>query len=464
MTFFTQDENKNLVEAVSGILAQRVAGMNLPEMVREAAIEAGQASVGKSLEERRQIMHHFFNSSSAQAQVSDKAFRPTNETVRDFNEVAMNSLNQHEAAESAGSFEDVADDPGSPLSAEDRARLNKRKVREEAESAGSFEDVADDAGSPLSAEDRARLNKRKVRESALAEARTLTDRGRGSSGDGAQPAWIFNIAFTDRQDFRKNARKFETALQKALPTGGSEFWEVEADGSSQVVRIRVDTDVKRPKAAQRLKKIIATVQEQIVCEAAQAAGSFEDVADDAGSPLSAEDRARLNKRKVKEELRQAAASYLENLANFGDKKKKFPPDKDGDGKVNEQDTSGTDKEVEDVEANEREVSVKAKTVRQIDTVPVSATHSFVKESWTVLVNTDELTIGEQHLLAGNLVEEDEVIEASAGCPTNRQPFTATVSGRSEVEAIENLVCALENVGSQLNAEHVLVAHRTPSKG
>jgi len=326
MTFFTQDENKNLVESVAGIMAQRVAGATLPEIVREAAITAGKASVGKSLEERSRIMHRYFNTSSAEAQVEDRAFMPTNATVKDFNEVAVETLNQCEAAESAGSFEDVAKADGSPLSAEDRTRLNKRKTNEDAESAGSFEDVADDEG----------------------------------------------------------------------------------------------------------------------------------------SPLSAEDRARLNKRKVKESLRDAAASFIENLANFGDKKKKFPADKDGDGKVNEEDSTGTDSELEDVDAKERQVSVKAKTVREIDTVPVSSTHSFVNESWTVLVNTDELSIGEQHLLAGKLVEQEEVTEASAGCPTNRQPFTVTVRGGSEFEAIENLVSALENIDSPLSATNILVAHRTPA--
>ena len=363
MTFFTQDENKNLVESVAGIMAQRVAGSRLPEMVREAAVEAGKASVGKSLEERSKIMHRYFNTSSAQAQVEDRAFMPTNATVKDFNEVAVETLNQCEAAESAGSFEDVAKADGSPLSAEDRARLNKRKTNEDAEGAGSFEDVAKSKGSPLQSDQKALLNKRKTNEDA------------------------------------------------------------------------------------------------------ESAGSFEDVADDEGSPLSAEDRARLNKRKVKEELRAAAGAYLENLSNFGDKKaKKFPPDKDGDGKVNEEDSTGTDSELEDVDADERQVSVKAKTVRDIDTVPVSSTHSFVNESWTILVNTDELSIGEQHLLAGKLAEQDEITEASAGCPTNRQPFTATVKGETEVEAIENLVSALENIDSPLSAANILVAHRTPSKG
>ena len=216
MTLFTQDENKKLVESVAGIMAQRVAGATLPEMVREAAVEAGKASVGKSLEERSKIMHRYFNTSSAEAQVADRAFMPTNRTVNDFNEVAVATRNQCEAAEAAGSFEDVAKADGSPLSAEDRARLNKRKTNEDAESAGSFEDVADDEG----------------------------------------------------------------------------------------------------------------------------------------SPLSEEDRARLNKRKVKEELRARSVAYLENLSNFGDKKKKFPPDKDGDGKVNEEDSTGTDSELEDVDADE----------------------------------------------------------------------------------------------------------------
>ncbi len=389
MAFFTQDQPKDLVESVSNILSQRVAGANLPDVVREAAVEAGKASYGKSLEERRQIMHHYFNSSAATAQVENQGFRPSNATVKDFNEVACDALNQCEGAEGAGSFEDVADDAGSPLSAEDRARLNKRKTNEGAEGAGSFEDVADDEGSPLSAEDRARLNKRKTNEGA------------------------------------------------------------------------------------------------------ESAGSFEDVADDEGSPLTAEDRARLNKRKVKESMFQDAVANLENLDNFGTKKKTFPPDKDGDGKTNEavlelaqeyldtwteevtdevldaaiemaeEDTSGTDKPAEDAEQDERRVSVKAKTMRDIDDVPVSQTHSFVNESWTMLVDASYLSMGEQHILAGKLVEQDEVTEASACCPTNRQPFTATVEAGSEIEAIENLVSAFENAGSTLGAEEVLVAHRTP---
>ncbi len=358
MTFFTQDENRSLVESVNSVIAQRVAGSNLPQSVREAAIEAGKASVGKGLEERRQIMHHYFNSSSAEAQVSDKAFRPTNETVLQFNEVATNAINQYEAALAAGSFEDVADDPGSPLSAEDRARLNKRKNNEEAESAGSFEDVAKSKGSPLQSDQVSDLNKRKTNEDA------------------------------------------------------------------------------------------------------EGAGSFEDVADDEGSPLSAEDRARLQKRKV----REAAMAHIENLSNFGDKAKKFPKDKDGDGKVNEADTSGTDKPVEDAEQDERRVSVKAKTVREIDNVPVPTTHSFVSESWTILVNAESLDLGQQHILAGRLVEVDDVTEACASCPSNRSPFSVTVKGTTEVEAVENLVSALENAGSQLDAESVLVAHRTPADG
>ena len=383
MTLFTQDESKNLVESVTNIMADRVAGVSLPKMVREAAIEAGKAAVGRSLEERSQIMHQYFNSSSIDAQAADPTFLPTNATVSGFNEVATNALAHYEAAQAAGSFEDVADDPGSPLSAEDVARLNKRK-NEEAESAGSFEDVAKSKGSPLQSDQVSKLNKRKTNEDH------------------------------------------------------------------------------------------------------ESAGSFSDVADDEGSPLSAEDRARLNKRKVKEELRAAAAGFLENIDNFGDKKKKFPDDKDGDGKVdeakgkfpdflkkkngkdedevNEEDTSGTDKPIEDAEQDERRVSVKTKTVRDIENVPVSQTHSFVKESWTLLVNAEGLSMGEQHLLAGKLVEEDDITEASASCPTNRQPFTATVSGGTEIQAIENFVSALENIGSQLDAESVLVAHRTPSTG
>ncbi len=385
MTLFTQDQPKDLVESVSNILAQRVPGENLPVAVREAAVEAGIASYGKSLEERRQIMHQYFNSSSVTAQAEEASFRPTNATVKDFNEVAINALNQCEGAESAGSFEDVAKDAGSPLSAEDRARLNKRKTNEDHESAGSFSDVADDEGSPLSAEDRARLNKRKNNEEA------------------------------------------------------------------------------------------------------ESAGSFEDVANSDGSPLGPEQRKDLQKRKV----REAVVANLENLANFGNKKKTFPPDKDGDGKTNEdvlalaqeyldtwsgevteeildyclelaeEETSGTDKPIEDDEQDERRVSVKAKTVRDIDDVPVSKTHSFVNESWTLLVDASYLSMGEQHILAGKLVEQDEVTEASACCPTNRQPFTATVEARSEIEAIENLVSAFENAGSTLGAEEVLVAHRTP---
>jgi len=355
MTFFTQDEIPSLVEAANSIMAQRVAGSNLPDMVREAAIEAGKACVGKGLEERRHIMHNFFNASSAQAQAKETAFRPTNETVLQFNEVATNAINHYEAALAAGSFEDVSKDPGSPLSAEDRARLNKRKTNEDAESAGSFEDVAKSKGSPLQSDQVSKLNKRKTNEDA------------------------------------------------------------------------------------------------------EGAGSFEDVADDEGSPLSAEDRARLQKRKV----REAAMTHIENLANFGDKKKKFPDDKDGDGKVNEADTSGTDKPVEDAEQDERRVSVKAKTVREIDSVPVPTTHSFVNESWTILMNVESLDLGQQHLLAGRLVEQDDISEACASCPSNRSPFSVTVKGSTEVEAIENLVSAFENVGSSLGDEEVLVAHRTP---
>ncbi len=382
MTFFTQDEIPSLVEAANSIMAQRVAGSNLPDMVREAAIEAGKACVGKGLEERRHIMHNFFNASSAQAQAKETAFRPTNETVLQFNEVATNAINHYEAALAAGSFEDVSKDPGSPLSAEDRARLNKRKTNEDAEGAGSFEDVAKSKGSPLQSDQVSKLNKRKTNEDA------------------------------------------------------------------------------------------------------EGAGSFEDVADDEGSPLSAEDRVRLQKRKV----REAAMTHIENLANFGDKKKKFPDDKDGDGKVdeakgkfpdflkkngkdededgkvNEADTSGTDKPVEDAEQDERRVSVKAKTVREIDSVPVPTTHSFVNESWTILVNVENLEIGSQHILAARLAEQDDISEACASCPSNRSPFSVTVKGTTEVEAIENLVSALENVGSPLDAESVLVAHRTPADG
>lgn len=400
MTFFTQDENRSLVEAVSGVMAKRVAGSNLPEKVRAAAVEAGKASVGKGLEERRQLMHHFFNKATVQAQVEDRAFRPTNETVNQFNEVAINSLNQHEAALAAGSFEDVADDPGSPLSAEDRARLNKRKTNEDAESAGSFEDVAKSKGSPLMPDQTALLNKRKVREGA------------------------------------------------------------------------------------------------------EGAGSFEDVADDPGSPLSAEDRARLNKRKVRESAVETISRLAERGGSFGGKRaekfdvddaekarliKKKPGsaaaqeaekniekdvlDKQRTGReieaqyVPEQDdTTGTDKDAEDTEQDERRVSVKAQTVRDIDDVPVSKTHSFVKESWTVLVNTADMTVGEQHLLAGKLAAHDGISEACASCATNRQPFVVTVKAETETEAIENLVSALENVGSRLDAENVLVAHRTPEKG
>ena len=338
MAFFTQDENKNVVNAVSKIMEQRVAGQNLPEDVRDAAVEAGKACLGKSLEERRQILHHFFNTAIVIEQAQDRAFRPTNETVLQFNEVARATV---EAQMAAGSFDDVASSEGSPLEGEDKSRINKRKVKEDAESAGSFEDVAKSAGSPLESEDQKRL---KLRKEGL--------------------------------------------------------------------------------------------------------------------------------------MRQA----VENLANFGDKKKKFPNDKDGDGKVDEakgkfpdflkkkddedmdeaMDTTGTEKEADEKDMKGPSVTTRATTVRKIDTVPVSDTHSFVKESWTVLVDCDSIGLGEQHILAGNLVTQDNISEACAGCPTTRQPFSVTVSGSSEAEAIENLASALENVGSKLTSESVLVAHRTPA--
>ena len=319
MAFFTQDENKNVVNAVSKIMEQRVAGQNLPEDVREAAVEAGKACLGKSLEERRQILHHFFNTAIVIEQAQDRAFRPTNETVLQFNEVARATV---EAQMAAGSFDDVASSEGSPLEGEDKARISKRKVKEDAESAGSFEDVAKSEGSPLESEDQKRL---KLRKEGL--------------------------------------------------------------------------------------------------------------------------------------MRQA----VENLANFGDKKRKFPNDKDGDGKVDEaMDTTGTEKEADEKDMKGPSVTTRATTVRKIDTVPVSDTHSFVKESWTVLVDCDSIGLGEQHILAGNLVTQDNISEACAGCPTNKQPFSVTVKGSSEAEAIENLAAALENVGSKLTSESVLVAHRTPA--
>ena len=108
MAFFTQDENRNVVDAASKIMEQRVAGQNLPEMVREAAVVAGKACLGKSLEERRQILHHYFNTSIVEAQAKDRAFRPTNETVSQFNDVAIGTYNQTEAQMAAGSFDDVA--------------------------------------------------------------------------------------------------------------------------------------------------------------------------------------------------------------------------------------------------------------------------------------------------------------------------------------------------------------------
>jgi len=370
MAFFTQDENKNVVDVVSKIMEQRVAGANLPENVREAAVEAGKACLGKSLEERRQILHHFFNTAIVSEQGQDRAFRPTNETVTQFNEVARATV---EAQMAAGSFDDVASSEGSPLEGEDKARISKRKVKEGAESAGSFEDVAKSEGSPLESEDKKRLNLRK--------------------------------------------------------------------------------------------------------EDAESAGSFEDVAKSEGSPLESEDQKRLKLRK--EGLMKQA---VENLANFGDKKRKFPNDKDGDGKVDEAkgkfpdflkkkddedmdeatDTTGTEKEADDKDMKGPSVTTRATTVRKIDTVPVSDTHSFVKESWTVLVDCDSIGLGEQHILAGNLVTQDNISEACAGCPTTRQPFSVTVKGASEAEAIENLASALENVGSKLTSESVLVAHRTPA--
>ncbi len=338
MAFFTQDENKNVVDVVSKIMEQRVAGANLPENVREAAVEAGKACLGKSLEERRQILHHFFNTAIVSEQGQDRAFRPTNETVTQFNEVARATV---EAQMAAGSFDDVASSEGSPLEGEDKARISKRKVKEGAESAGSFEDVAKSEGSPLESEDQKRLKLRK-----------------------------------------------EGLMKQAV----------------------------------------------------------------------------------------------ENLANFGDKKRKFPNDKDGDGKVDEAkgkfpdflkkkddedmdeatDTTGTEKEADDKDMKGPSVTTRATTVRKIDTVPVSDTHSFVKESWTVLVDCDSIGLGEQHILAGNLVTQDNISEACAGCPTTRQPFSVTVKGASEAEAIENLASALENVGSKLTSESVLVAHRTPA--
>lgn len=155
----------------------------------------------------------------------------------------------------------------------------------------------------------------------------------------------------------------------------------------------------------------ARLNKRKVKEGTESAGSFEDVADDPGSPLSAEQRARLNKRKVRE-------AAMDNLTNFGDKKtKKFPDDKDGDGKVNETaDTTGTDKDVEDVDQDDHPVSVKVKTVREIDTVPVSKTHSFVNESWTIIVEAEELEIGEQHLLASRLPRGQEHHRSSSSLP------------------------------------------------
>lgn len=317
-SFFTQSYEGDLVESVKDIMSQRKVGAHLPEFIYNEAVKAGKEAVGKSLEERRDIFTKSFNYAVIQEAAHNRRFQAENNTILDFSAVAVEAMN--EAAESAGSFEAVADDPGSPLSAEDRARLNKRKVKEGAESAGSFEDVADDPGSPLSAEQRARLNKRKVREAAM-----------------------------------------------------------------------------------------------------------------------------------------------DNLANFGDKKaKKFPDDKDGDGKVNEAaDTTGTDKDVEDVDQDDRPVSVKVKTVREIDTVPVSKTHSFVNESWTIIVEAEELEIGEQHLLASRLREDKNITEAAAACPSDRSPFRVIVAGDSERDAIENLLSAFENAGSKLKEENVRLAHRTP---
>ncbi len=409
MTFFTEDANKNVVDAVSQIMEQRVAGANLPENVREAAVEAGKACLGKSLEERRQILHHFFNTAIVTEQGQDRAFRPTNETVSQFNEVARATV---EAQMAAGSFDDVASSEGSPLEGEDKARISKRKVKEEKGhmAAGSFDAVAGSEGSPLESEDKKKLEVRK--------------------------------------------------------------------------------------------------------EAHMAAGSFDDVAASEGSPLEKEDQNKLNTRK-EALMRQA----VENLANFGDKAKKFPDDKDKDGKVDEakgkfpdflkkngkddddddskneqilavaeqllsswtgpisnavmdeaivqatrmveEDTTGTEKPADDKDMTGPSVTTKATTVRQIDDVPVSDTHSFVKESWTVLVDTNDIGLGEQHILAGNLVAQDDIFEACAGCPTNREPFSVRVKASSEAEAIENLASALENVGSRLSAEEVLVAHQTP---
>ncbi len=401
MTFFTVDESKSLIEAASQIMSERKAGANLPKTVHAAAVEAGKATAGKSLEERSQILHHFFNKSVVDAQVEDKAFRPTNETVFQFNEVAMLSREQQM---SAGSFDAVADDEGSPLSAEDRARINKRKMREGAEGAGSFEDVSDDEGSPLSAEDRARLKKRKVREGA---------EGAGSfedvSDDEGSP-----LTPEQRSDIKKRKMREDAiaAIENLANFGGKQK------------KFPPDKD-KDGKVNERLKNNRNNDDE--------------------------------------DEDKDGKVDEQGNLANFGGKQKKFPPDKDKDGKVNEQETTGTEKEAEDTEQDERRVSVKAQTVRDIDDVPVSQTHSFVKESWTILVDTSGIELGEQHILAGNLANQEKIVEACASCPSDRSPFSVTVNGASETEAIENLVSALENIGSRLSAEQVLVAHQTPAK-
>lgn len=349
MTFFTTDNSGDLVESCKDLISQRRKGENLPESIYSAAVRAGREAQGKSLEERRNIFTERFNTAVMQEVAHNRRWSATNQTIKEFTDVALQAMS--EVAQAAGSFEDVADDKGSPLSAEDRARLNKRKVKEGAEGAGSFEDVADDEGSPLEAEDRARLEKRKVKEGA------------------------------------------------------------------------------------------------------EGAGSFEDVADDEGSPLSAEDRKRLLLRKVKE-----------NLANFGKKKaKQWPEDKDGDGKINEQEDTGTDKDIEDVEQDERRVSVKAQTVRDIDSVPVPKTHSFVKESWTVILEAEALDVGAQHILAAKLAEDENITEATAACPTDRSPFRVIVAGQTEREAIENLLSALENSESGLGEDNVKLAHRTLEK-
>lgn len=388
MSFFTQNVEGDLVNSVRTLMEQRKPGEFLPKVIYRAAVLAGAEARGKSLEERRVIFTAGFNTSVMEEVSRNRRFMATNQTIMDFNEVATKFLSMSEDAEGAGSFEDVADDEGSPLEADDRGRLDQRKVQEDADEDDDSKDDDED-------ED----------DDDMKEDASLSAQGTG-------------VRVTSREPYLA---------------------------------------AKRAAAAKKAAAAKAAAEKPAVKEDAEGAGSWEDVADDEGSPMSNEDRQRL-------ELRKEAFKRLGeqgSLSNFGGKQAKPFTKKSAKKAVKEEDTTGTDNESEDIESDERTVSTQPETVRDIDNVPVSQTHSFANESWTMLVDPAGMSIGEQHLLAGKLAESKRITEARASCATDKSPFRVVVRAKNETEAVQRLVSAFEKAGSKLTEDNILVAHRTP---